>query len=166
MKEEAMGGLEETRTIAAGASPAGAVRTPRPRGGRRAFWRHFGEMLLAMVAGMVVLGGAAEAVFALAGTSLSAASASVMATVMAFDMTVPMVAWMRYRGHPARHSAEMAGSMIVPTAIVIALHRLGALPGDAVLAVQHAVMIPAMLGVMLWRYDHYAVDHRQHAERK
>jgi type IV secretory pathway TrbL component len=51
---------------------------------------------------------------------------------------------------------EMAGSMVVPTAIVIALHWLGVFPGSAVLLVQHLVMVSAMLGVMLWRYDHYA----------
>jgi hypothetical protein len=75
---------------------------------------------------------------------------------MAFNMTAPMVWWMHFRGHPARHNVEMAGSMVVPTAIVIALHWLGLVPGGAVLAIQHVIMIPAMVGVMLWRYDHYA----------
>ena len=129
---------------------------------RRTFWLHFGEMLLAMFAGMLVLGGAAEGVLALAGSSLADVSDSVAAAVMAFNMTLPMVGWMLYRGHPARHSAEMAGSMIVPTAAVVALHLLGGLPGSAVLAVQHVVMIPAMLGVMLLRYEHYAGGHRVH----
>jgi hypothetical protein len=136
--------------------------TAQARSPRRAFWLHFGEMLLAMLAGMAVLGGAAEGAFALAGSSLSGASAALMAAVMAFNMTAPMVAWMRYRGHPARHNAEMAGSMIAPTGLVIALHWLGVVPGDAVLAIQHVLMIPAMLGVMLWRYDHYAGDHHGH----
>ena len=27
------------------------------------------------------------------------------------------------------------------------------------LAIQHAIMLPAMLGVMLWRYDEYAHVH-------
>ena len=35
-------------------------------------------------------------------------------------------------------------------------------PGTA-LAIQHAVMIPAMLAVMLWRYDEYAQTHADHA---
>ena len=154
-----MAGVHTDQATGAGMSGTAEARTPRRRSPRRAFWLHFGEMLLAMFAGMVVLGGAVEGGLALAGSSLSDASASVAATVMAFNMTVPMVGWMLYRGHPTRHSAEMAGSMIVPTAIVIALHLLGALPGSAVLAVQHVVMIPAMLGVMLWRYDHYAAGH-------
>ena len=75
---------------------------------------------------------------------------------MGFTMTAPMVWWMRFRGHPSRHNVEMAGSMIVPTAIVIVLHWLGGLSADAVLVAQHAVMIPAMVGVMFWRYDHYS----------
>ena len=129
---------------------------PTARGRRRRFALHVGEMLLVMVAGMVVLGGALELGLALAGTSLSKASAAVAAAVMGFNMTAPMVWWMRRRGHGARDSAEMAGSMIVPTALAIALYLVGALAEHAVLTVQHVVMIPAMVGVMLFRYDHYA----------
>jgi hypothetical protein len=113
-------------------------------------------MMIAMVAGMVVLGGALEGALALVGASLSDAPDALAAAVMAFNMTAPMVWWMRFRGHPARHNVEMAGSMIVPTAIVIALHWVGLVPGNTVLLLQHVVMIPAMVGVMLWRYDHYA----------
>jgi hypothetical protein len=130
--------------------------TARARSPWRAWSFHLAEMMIAMVAGMVVLGGALEGLLSLAGTSLSGASAAVTASVMAFNMTAPMVWWMRYRGHPARHNAEMAGSMVVPTAIVIALHWLGLVAGDAVLLIQHVVMIPAMVGVMLWRFEHYA----------
>jgi hypothetical protein len=46
--------------------------------------------------------------------------------------------------------------MIVPTGIAIALSLLGVIAEDAVLLVQHLVMLPAMVGVMLVRYDHYA----------
>ncbi len=131
---------------------------PLPR--RHASWRtwslHLAEMMIAMVAGMVGLGGALEGLLSLAGASLSAASASVMASAMAFNMTAPMVWWMRHRGHARRHNVEMAGSMIVPTAIVIALHWLGIVAGDSVLLIQHVVMIPAMVGVMLTRFEHYA----------
>ena len=40
---------------------------------------------------------------------------------MAFTMTVPMVAWMRYRGHSWQPTLEMAASMVIPTLIAIAL---------------------------------------------
>ena len=127
---------------------------------RRSPWRawsfHLAEMMIAMIAGMVVLGGALEGVLSLTGASLDDASANVMAGIMAFNMTAPMVWWMHYRGHDARHNVEMAGSMIVPTALVLALHWLGVLEGDSVLLIQHVVMIPAMVGLMLARFEHYA----------
>jgi hypothetical protein len=46
--------------------------------------------------------------------------------------------------------------MVVPTALVIALHWIGLVAGDSVLPIQHVVMIPAMVGVMLARFEHYA----------
>jgi len=75
-------------------------------------------------------------------------------------MTVPMVAWMGYRGHSARRNAEMAMSMIVPSVAAALLAWAGALSSAAALGVQHGVMIPAMLGVMLWRYDEYSHAHK------
>jgi hypothetical protein len=130
---------------------------PAPaRSGRRAFGLHVAEMLIAMSLGMLVLGGAIHGTLQLMGASLSDAPASVSATVMAVTMTAPMVWWMHHRRHPARRSVEMAASMVVPTAVAIALHWLGAISSDGVMLLQHAVMIPAMVGVMLWRYDHYS----------
>ena len=125
------------------------------RTGRRVFLRHFVEMLIAMFAGMLVLGGITALVFAVAGGSLSDAPGSVRVMLMGFD-TVPMVAWMSYRGHSRARNAEMAASMIVPTSAAAALAALGVLSSAAALGVQHAVMIPAMLGAMLWRYDDYS----------
>jgi hypothetical protein len=129
------------------------------RTGRKRFLRHFVEMLLAMFAGMLVLGGITELVFAAAGGSLSDAPGSVRVMLMGFDMTVPMVAWMSYRGHSRARNAEMAASMIVPTLAAAALAAAGVLSSAAALGVQHVVMIPAMLGVMLWRYDDYSRAH-------
>jgi flagellar biosynthetic protein FliP len=128
----------------------------QPRSSTRAFLIHLGEMLAAMFAGMVVLGAVVAGVLALAGTSLGDAPTAVEVGVMGTDMTIGMAAWMRYRGHPLRHNVEMALSMLIPTALAIVLYWLGAIADDAALAVQHAVMIPAMVGVMLWRRDHYA----------
>jgi uncharacterized membrane protein YhaH (DUF805 family) len=131
-----------------------------PSGGsKRAFVRHFGEMVLAMVLGMVVLGGLAELLFAAASSSLADQSGSTQVMLMGLNMTVPMVLWMSYRGHAAARNAEMALSMIVPSVAAAALAWAGALESGAALGVQHAVMIPAMLGVMLWRYQDYSHPH-------
>jgi hypothetical protein len=126
---------------------------------QRAFARHFGEMILAMFLGMVALGGLAELVFAPSGSSLSDQPGGLQVMLMGFNMTVPMVMWMSYRGHTGARNAEMAASMILPTAAAAALAWAGALESAAALGVQHAVMIPAMLGVMLWRYEHYSHPH-------
>jgi hypothetical protein len=123
---------------------------------RKRFALHVGEMMAAMGLGMLVLGGAIAGGLALVGTSLSAAPPALHAAVMAGTMTLPMAGWMRYRGHPLRDNVEMAASMIVPTVLVIGLYWAGAVASGAVVAVQHAVMIPAMVGLMLWRYDHYS----------
>jgi hypothetical protein len=117
-------------------------------------------MMLAMVLGMVVLGSAIELALGVAGESLEDASAPLMASVMAFTMTVPMVAWMHYRHRmPVGRSIEMTASMVIPTIVAIALYGLAAISSETVLIVQHAVMVPAMLAVMLWKYDAYAHSH-------
>jgi hypothetical protein len=46
--------------------------------------------------------------------------------------------------------------MVFPTTMVIALYWLTAIPSGSVMAAQHLIMIPAMVGVMLWRYEHYS----------
>jgi hypothetical protein len=79
--------------------------------------------------------------------------------LMGINMTVPMVIWMSYRGHARVQNAEMAASMILPSFAAAILVWAGALGTSAGFGVQHAVMIPAMLGVMLWRYEHYSQHH-------
>ncbi len=144
-----------TLSIGAGAATGGS---------RRAFARHFGEMVLAMFVGMVVLGGVAELVLAAAGSSLSGQPGGTQVMLMGFNMTVPMVIWMAYRGHARARNTEMAMSMVVPSLAAAALAWAGALGSAAALGVQHAVMIPAMLGVMLWRYEEYARPHAYGAQ--
>ena len=140
-----------TLSINAGATSAS--------GSKRAFARHFGEMLLAMLVGMIALGGLAELIFVAADSSLSDQSGGLQVVLMGFHMTVPMVIWMSYRGHDAARNAEMAMSMIVPSIAAAALAWGGVLGSAAALGVQHVVMIPAMLAVMLWRYEDYSHPH-------
>jgi len=125
----------------------------------RKFLGHFGEMLLVMLLGMGVLSGVAHLAVAAAGGSIGDAPGGFQVLLMGFNMTVPMVAWMSYRGHPRARNMEMAGAMIVPTLAAAALAAAAVLSTGAALGVQHAAMIPAMLGVMLWRYEHYSQAH-------
>jgi hypothetical protein len=58
------------------------------------------------------------------GTSwseLHARAPALMLLGMAVTMTVPMVAWMRYRGHGWQANTEMSAAMFLPTFAVIAL---------------------------------------------
>lgn len=127
---------------------------------KRAFVRHYVEMVVVMFAGMGVLGGLTRLGLAVTGGSLDDVSGGLHITLMGLWMTIPMVAWMAYRGHTRAQNAEMAGSMLVPSMLAAGLTWTGVLDTGAGLALQHVVMLPAMLGVMLRRYDEYAHVHR------
>jgi hypothetical protein len=130
------------------------------------FIRHYVEMVLAMLLGMVVLGVPAEGSLRALGTGSHDAYAEVPALMllgMATTMTVPMVAWMRYRGHAWRPNAEMAASMYIPTFAAIALLPAGVHVMTA-MGIQHVLMFPAMLGAMLLRPAEYAQHHHDDAE--
>ena len=88
------------------------------------FIRHYIEMVVVMFAGMIVLGLPGEAALKALGSGTSELRDDAPAVVflgMAATMTVPMVAWMRYRGHRWQPTLEMAASMIIPTLVAIAL---------------------------------------------
>src|SRR5688500_7195493 len=133
------------------------------------FVRHYVEMVVAMFAGMLVLGVPAEGVLRAVGGSsseLEREAPALMLLGMAFVMTVPMVAWMRYRGHGWRPNAEMAASMFLPTFGVIGVLAAG-LVDDVMLlmSIEHVVMLPSMLVAMLLRRDEYTGHAHHHGER-
>jgi hypothetical protein len=121
----------------------------------KTFLRHYAEMLIAMFLGMGVLAGVPAA----AGFKVEALELALL--WMAFTMSVPMVAWMRYRGHGWAPSWEMTASMFIPSFAAIALLWMGvAEEHGTLMAVQHAGMFPAMLVAMLLRRDEYSGHHR------
>jgi uncharacterized membrane protein len=63
---------------------------------------------------------------------------------------------MAYHRHGWRPILEMAAAMVIPTLGATLLHLAGIIPAAAVMSVGHLTMIPAMLAVMLLRFDHYA----------
>ncbi len=134
---------------------ASVTRIPRFSSPTLRFARHYGEMVLVMLTGMLVLGVLESPLFSF-GDLLTDRPAAGLA-VMSVNMTVPMVAWMRRRGHGWAPTAAMAGSMIVPTLVVLAPLAAGVLTdGHALMGVQHSLMFPAMLAVMLLRRDEYS----------
>ena len=123
------------------------------------FARHYVEMLVAMFAGMLLLGLPAEGMLWTFGSSvddLSHSAPAVMLLGMATVMTIPMVAWMRYRGHGWRANAEMAASMFIPTLLVIGLMAAGVIDYWTAMGIEHALMLPSMFLAMLLRRDEYS----------
>jgi hypothetical protein len=120
------------------------------------FLRHYAEMVISMFLGMAVLGLPVDWVM----DRLGATSDAWMFLGMATTMTVPMVAWMAYRGHGWRANAEMSASMFGPALLVIAVLGTGLLTDIGMLMVaEHVVMLAAMAGVMLLRPDEYIHCH-------
>ena len=116
------------------------------------FIRHYVEMILAVALGMAagaVFGGPERPVLILGE--------------MALAMTIPMVAWMRLRGHGWRATSEMAGSMLLATLGTLALLGGGLVTEtETLLVIEHTVMLPSMLVAMLVRRHEYTRRHERH----
>ena len=134
----------------------------------RHFVRHYLEMVVAMVLGMAVLGvpaGMALNALGMSSSELHNDAPALMLFGMAVTMTVPMVGWMRYRGHGWQPSMEMAASMFIPTFGVIALLWGGLVTDiDALLVIEHVVMLPSMLAAMMLRRDEYTSASHDHGQ--
>ena len=131
--------------------PSPVEATAPPVVGWRSLARHYVEMIMAMVVGMLVL-----------GTLRSAASLTVpfedqpgtACLLMAVDMSSGMGAWMRYRGHGWVGTLEMCAAMFVPLVLlpVVWTDAMGAM---TFMMVAHVVMPIAMLAVLLRRRGEY-----------
>jgi hypothetical protein len=113
------------------------------------FLRHYLEMVIVMFLGMGI-------VMAVAGMP---SDDTVALAYMGASMTVPMIAWMRVRGHGWRPSLEMGAAMLAPT--VIAMGLVGTVDYGLLMGVEHVAMLLAMLGAMLYRRDEYT-GHAHH----
>ncbi len=151
-----------------GSPAAPVVRFGRQMAGTRAghFVRHSLEMCAAMCVGMVALDPVykwAAGQFGIGDPYLQLPELT--ALVLAFNMTVPMVAWMRFRGMDWRSNAEMSAAMVIEAVLIIAAFRLGFVTNFSVngssnlYLLQHGLMMPAMLIPMLLRLDVYTGKH-------
>jgi hypothetical protein len=117
------------------------------------FAKHYLEMVLVMLAGMFVLGGALLAIAAALGASpneIQDDAPGLFLTGMGFSMVAPMVWWMRRRGHSWAANRAMAAAMIAPTAATLVFLATGAITDlHSLLMIEHIAMFPAMLVAML-----------------
>ena len=122
--------------------------------GKWPFIRHYLEMVVAMFVGMAVLGGVLRGTLPLAGLEYPT-QPELASLMMAFEMSVGMVVWMRYRGHNWPSTLEMVGAMFAPAIVLFPLLWLGVISGESVLMLEHIAMFPLMLLVMLRRRSEY-----------
>jgi hypothetical protein len=117
----------------------------------------FGIMVVGMVAAAAIL-------LSVVGTTWDEAtrqypSASLLA--IAAGMTIPMAAWMVYRGMGWKNSREMAAAMAVPVIPFLCLVWIGATP-TAQCGAYCLVAIVTMLALMVHRRDEYSMEMHRH----
>jgi hypothetical protein len=121
------------------------------------FWRHFLEMLGAMVVGMIATGAIFLSIVGLKTWDQVTIQYPTQALVaMAGGMSIPMVAWMLYRGMGRRNAYEMATAMVLPVLPFLCLVWFG-VTKSAQCGGYCAVTIVAMLGLMGYRRSTYSM---------
>jgi NhaP-type Na+/H+ or K+/H+ antiporter len=121
-----------------------------------AFWRHFLQMLAAMMVGMIATGAIFLSIVGLKTWEQVTVQYPTQALLaMAVGMTIPMVAWMLFRGMGRRNSYEMAAVMVLPVIPFLCLVWFD-VTKSAQCAAYCAVMIAAMLGLMFYRKSQYS----------
>jgi len=162
-----MDGLRDAAQVAA---PAPARERERHLSGWAQvghFTLHLVEMCAAMCVGMVALGALSFAVAHQLGVADPLRQyPEFFALVMACNMSLPMAAWMHFRGMAWRPIAEMSGAMFGEVFVLIGASWLGVIPPGSLVLWQHTLMLPAMVVAMLFRLDLYTgrvTPHAQHA---
>jgi hypothetical protein len=114
-------------------------------------------MLAVMVAGMV---GSAAIFLTVVQMDWDEATAShpiASLLVIAAGMTVPMAAWMLYRGMGWRNTCEMAAAMILPVVPFLLLVWFE-VTKSAQCGAYCFIGVAAMLGLMLYRRADYSME--------
>jgi hypothetical protein len=119
------------------------------------FLRHLLEMCMAMCVGMMLLDLPYIGIARAAGFDDPFRQLPYMsALVVAFNMSLPMVLWMRHRGMSWSSGLDMSAWMAGEAVVLMALAAAGVIAqGTLVLSWQHPLMIPVMVVAMLYRRD-------------
>jgi flagellar biosynthetic protein FliP len=155
-----------TKARAAAVEPAQQVRRPQARSAQAhlahkrhlsPFWRHFLEMLAAMAVGMIATGAIFISVTGLkTWDEVTVQYPNQVLLGMAAGMSLPMVAWMLYRGMGRRNAYEMAAAMVLPVLPFLGLVWFHIGKG-AQCGAYCALTIVAMLVLMRYRRSAYAM---------
>lgn len=128
----------------------------RAGSGWKPFLRHYLEMIVAMLVGMVTLYPLWELAVDRLVTAVWVHRTDVDLTAMALAMTVPMVAWMLWRGHRGLPVLEMAVAMCAGFWVFFPFLWAGLLDEMAVMMAGHVAMPLFMLLAMLARRGEYS----------
>jgi hypothetical protein len=126
----------------------------------RAFARHYVEMVIVMFVGMGALAVPARLATSAVWPEVDVNDPTLMLARMGAIMALPMVPWMRWRGHGWQSTLEMAAAMIVPAIGSIALLESGLVESTgALMSIEHVAMFIAMFAAMIARPDEYSHGH-------
>ena len=122
------------------------------------FWRHFLEMLAAMMVGMIATGAIfVSAVGLKTWDQVTIQYPTQALLAMAAGMTIPMVAWMVYRRMRWQLSLEMAAMMLVPVLPFLCLVWFD-VTSSARCGWYCLVSIGSMLALMSYRRTRYSAS--------
>lgn len=143
-----------TETLTARSPASTSDRFVRPAG---RFALHLAEMCIAMCVGAIAL-----SVVVFEGASLIGFKDLVnthpllSAFILAINLSVPMVAWMRFRGMDWRSTLEMSGATMAVGILLIALAWFGIIARASAFEWLRSLACPIMLAVMLLRFNLYS----------
>ena len=128
------------------------------------FLLHLLEMCMVMCAGAIVLSVLFFGTASLMGfTNLPQQAPELSVLVIALNLSLPMAAWMRFRGMAWRPTLEMSGATMVFGMLLIAAYWMDLVAKDGLIELQTSAACPLMLLVMLFRPRLYSSHH--HAAR-
>ena len=129
------------------------------------FLLHLLEMVAVMCGGAAILNLLVFWVAALIGyPDLSGQFPELATLLYTVNLSLPMTAWMRFRGMEWRPTLEMAGAPIGVGVLLIVALSIGLIPNSGLFMRQCGLSCLAMLAVMLFRLDLYTgrMDHHAH----
>lgn len=128
------------------------------------FMMHVLEMCVVMCVGLGLL---SLLVFGAAGllgySDLKTTAPEASILIIAVNLAVSMVAWMRFRGTAWRPTLEMAGSSIVVGVLMVAASWLDVASTSSLIGVECALACVAMVAVMLFHARLYTGQSAAHA---
>jgi hypothetical protein len=95
-------------------------------------------------------------------TNLPQTAPELSVIVIAINLTVPMAAWMRYRGMDWQPTLEMAMPTMATGLLLVAAYWLDVVAKGSLIEIQTSLACPVMVAVMLLRFRLYAAPHAAH----